>query len=168
FHWAAWADKYGGTVQRPPVRMLVTAINEPIGVIGIRAPDEWPLLGLVSTIAPAIAMGNTVVAVAGSHALTASDFIQVLQNSDVPGGVVNVLTAEKPDAVAELLARNRDVDAVWCFGGDAAVAKVEAASVSNMKRTWCATVDWMGAFGASKVFLRKATQVKNVWVPFGA
>lgn len=152
-------------------RMLVPALNEPIGVIGIRAPNEWPLLGLVGTIGPAIAMGNTVVIVAGAHALTASDLVQVIQNSDVPGGVVNVLTAEQPDAVAKMLAEHRDVDAVWCFGSAEACAKVEAGSTSNMKRTWVGNgkpLDWMGVFGTSKAFLREATQPKNVWVPFGA
>lgn len=85
FSYAAWADKYDGAVHSTPLRGVVLALPEPIGVIGIGCPDEYPLLGFVSLVAPAIAMGNTVVAVPSEkYPLSATDLYQVLETSDVP------------------------------------------------------------------------------------
>ena len=92
FSYGAWADKYEGTVHQPPVRGVALAMNEPSGVAGIICPDEAPLLGFISLVAPLIAMGNRVVVVPSERApLAATDFYQILETSDVPGGVV------KPD-----------------------------------------------------------------------
>ncbi len=167
-HWGAMADKFGGTVQSVPGRFNVQGIREPIGVIGIRAPDSPPLLGLTSLLGAALAMGNSVVLIAGSKPMAAAEFIQVLENSDLPPGVVNLLTAKDPDARILDLAKHRDVDAVWCFGSQLSAKAVEEASVGNMKRTWCVSdeeFDWFGPQGESEEFLRQATQVKNVWSP---
>src|SRR6185436_12288712 len=91
FTYAAWADKYDGLVHRTPSRNVTLAMPEPIGVMGLASPDDFPLLGFVSLVAPAIAMGNTVIAVPSErHPLSATDFYQVLETSDVPGGVVNI------------------------------------------------------------------------------
>jgi acyl-CoA reductase-like NAD-dependent aldehyde dehydrogenase len=93
FTYAAWADKYGGTIQETTLRGITVAVNEPMGVIGIACPDEYPLLGFVSLMAPAIARGNTVVMIPSQvYPLSALDFYQVLDTSDVPGGVVNIVT----------------------------------------------------------------------------
>lgn len=168
--YAAMADKYEGTIQSVPGRMIVMACKEPIGVIGVRAPDEFPLLGLVSTLAPAFVMGNSIILVAGKHALTAGDFIQLIQTSDVPASAVNILTAADPDAIVETIAKHEDVDAVWHFGSREGSVAVKKASVGNMKRTWCspgAFLDWAGSQGKSQRFLREATQVKNIWTPYG-
>lgn len=170
-HFAAYADKFGGTVQSVSSKMTVIGQREPIGVIGIRAQDELPLLGLVSVLAPAIAMGNTVVCVAGKHPLSALDLIQVIQASDVPPGVVNILSAANQDAIAKVLAEHEDVDAVWFFGSKDGGAAVEVASAGNMKRTWVSPaifLDWRDNKTISKRFLHEATQVKNIWVPFGS
>ena len=174
FHYAAMADKFEGTVQPVPERMLVNAVKEPIGVIGIKAPDEFPLLGVIAPLASAIVMGNTVVMIAGKNALSAMDLVQVIQNSDVPAGVINILTAENPNAIAKILAEHEDVDSVWYFGDAEGSRIVEAASVSNMKRTWVnygKELDWFNVLkqpSLSKKFLSEATQVKNIWVPYGA
>ncbi|MEK7118296.1 MAG: aldehyde dehydrogenase family protein [Patescibacteria group bacterium] len=171
FHFAAYADKFGGTIQQVSSKMTVMGQREPVGVMGIRAQDELPFLGLVSALAPAIAMGNTVVCIAGKHALSALDLVQVIQASDVPQGVVNILTAANPDAVAKVLAEHEDVDAVWFFGSKDGAAAVEAASAGNMKRTWVSPdlfSDWRESKNVSKRFLREATQVKNIWTPFGS
>jgi len=172
FYYAALADKFEGTVQPVSPKMTVVGVKEPLGVIGIRPSDLTPLLGIVSAIAPAIVMGNTVVAVTGQYdALSASDLIQVVQTSDVPPGVVNILSAANPDALAKVLAEHEDVDAVWFFGGRSGGAVVEAASASNMKRTWAE--EYTPGSGlclpsaVAKKFLRQATQVKNIWTPFG-
>ncbi len=168
FDFAAYADKFGGTVQPVLGRRLVVGLREPVGVVGMRAPDESPLLGFVSLVAPAVAMANTVVIVAGKHAMTAMDLVQVIQHSDVPGGVINVLTAQNPDAIAKILGEHEDVDAIWCFGSAESSRAIEEVSISNMKQTWVSdgqTMDWGGM--KSEKLLLKSTQVKNIWVPYG-
>lgn len=168
FDFAAYADKFGGLVQPVLGRRLVVGLREPVGVIGMRAPDASPLLGLVSLLAPAVAMSNTVVVVAGRYALTAMDLVQVILHSDVPAGVINMLTAQNPDAVAKILAEHEDVDAIWSFGNLESSKVAEEASISNMKQTWVSDgeqIDW-GNIRSEKLLL-KSTQVKNIWVPYG-
>ncbi len=170
FSYAAWADKYDGAVHQTPIRGVTLAMNEPVGVIGIACPEEGPLLGFVSLVAPAIAVGNTVVAIPSeAHPLAATELYTVLDASDVPAGVINIVTGAK-DALAKVLAEHDDVDAMWYFGDQAAGAEVERASAGNMKRTWAEwhARDWMDARqGEGREFLREATQVKNIWIPYG-
>jgi aldehyde dehydrogenase (NAD+) len=169
FTYAAWADKYDGAVHNVPIRGVALAMHEAIGVIGVAAPEDRPLLGLISMVAPLVAMGNTVVAVPSErHPLAATDFYTVLDTSDVPGGVVNIVTGAN-DTLAATLAEHDDVDALWYFGEQAGAAGVERASTGNMKRTWAEWTprDWMAADAEGREFLRAATQVKNVWVPYG-
>ena len=169
FTYAAWADKYDGAVHQVPIRGVTLAMNEPIGVIGIAAPAAAPLLGFVSLVAPAVAVGNTVVAIPSSpYPLAATDFYSVLETSDLPGGVINIVTGET-DALAGILAEHMDVDAVWYAGGAAGAKAVEAASAGNMKRTWVPGArDWLDPrVGEGREFLRHATQVKNIWIPYG-
>ena len=170
FTYGAWADKYDGQVHQVPLRGVALAMNEPIGVVGIACPEEHPLLGFVSLVAPAICAGNTVVAIPSERApLAATDFYQVLETSDVPGGVINVVTGGK-DTLARTLAEHDDVDGVWYFGSPEGVQAVEAASAGNMKRTWCEfdRRSWLDPReGEGREFLRQATQVKNIWIPYG-
>ncbi len=177
FSYAAWADKFEGAVHNPPFRTVALAMHEPIGVIGVLAGEEAPLLGLLSLILPAVAMGNSVVAVPGERGATLmGELYQVLDTSDLPGGVVNLVAGEALE-LGRTLAEHDDVDAVWCFRDGGAAAMVEAASVGNLKQTWAV---WNAADGVSRVpdwfdpaqgegrwFLRRATQVKTVWVPYG-
>ena len=170
FTYGAWADKYDGAVHQVPIRGVALAMNEPIGVIGIACPNERPLLGLVSLVAPAIATGNaTVVIPSEPHPLSATDFYSVLETSDVPAGVVNIVTGAK-DSLARVLAEHDDVEAVWYVGIASGVKMVEEASAVNMKRTWATWQrrDWFDTrHGEGREFLREATQVKNIWVPYG-
>jgi aldehyde dehydrogenase (NAD+) len=170
FTYAAWADKYDGAVHNVPIRGVALAMNEPIGVVGIAAPDAFPLLGLVSLLGPALAVGNTAVIIPSeTHPLAATDFYAVLETSDVPAGVVNIVTGPK-DALANVLAEHDDVEAMWYFGSADGVRMVEHASASNMKRTWATWEDrdWLDREdGEGREFLRQATQVKNIWVPYG-
>ena len=168
FTYAAWADKYDGAVHNPPLRGVVLAMNEPVGVIGIACPDEAPLLAFTSLWAPAVAMGNRVVIVPSEkHPLAATDFYQVLETSDVPDGVVNIVTGARA-ALAQTLAEHRGVEAMWYFGPAEGCKKVEQASVDDIKQTWTEeSLDWVAA-GEGQAFLRRATQVKNVWIPYGA
>ncbi len=171
FTYAAWADKYGGVVQETTLRGITVAVNEPVGVIGIACPDEYPLLGFVSLMAPAIARGNTVVMIPSQRfPLSATDFYQVLDTSDVPGGVVNIVTGDR-DHLTKTLVQHEDVDAVWYFGSAEGSYWVEYESAANMKRTWVGyglPRDWMDREqGEGHEFLHEATQVKNIWAPTG-
>ena len=170
FTYGAWADKYDGAVHSVPIRGIAIAMNEPIGVIGIACPNDHPLLGFVSLIGPAIATGNsTIVIPSEPHPLAATDFYSVLETSDVPSGVINIVTGAK-DGLAKVLAEHDDVEAIWYFGEQDGVRIVELASASNMKRTWATWQDrnWFDRMeGEGREFLRAATQVKNVWVPYG-
>jgi aldehyde dehydrogenase (NAD+) len=171
FTYAAWADKYDGLVHRTPSRNITIAMPEPIGVMGIACPTDYPLLGLVSLVAPAIAMGNTVVVVPSErHPLSATDFYQVLETSDVPGGVVNIVTGPR-ETLTKVLAEHDDVDAMWYFGTAEGSKMVEHSSTGNMKRTWVSyghARDWLSREqGEGQEYLREATQVKNVWTPYG-
>jgi aldehyde dehydrogenase (NAD+) len=171
FFYAAWADKYDGRVHATRARNVTLAMNEPFGVMGIVCPVAAPLLGFVSLMLPAIAMGNRVVAVPSSqHPLAATDFYQVLETSDVPAGVVNIVTGAR-DELAKTLAEHDEVAALWYCGDQAGCAAVEKASAGNLKSTWTNSgkaIDWRKlAQAQGEEYLRRATQVKNIWVPYG-
>jgi aldehyde dehydrogenase (NAD+) len=170
FTYAAWADKWDGAVHNVPIRGVALAMNEPIGVVGIAAPEEFPLLGLISTVAPAVAAGNTVIAIPSQgYPLAATDFYSVLETSDVPAGVINIVTGEK-NALSKTLAEHDDVEAIWYFGDREGVKAVELASANNMKRTWASWEfkDLLDSDdGEGREYLREATQVKNIWIPYG-
>jgi len=168
---AAWADKYAGQVQATPLRNFTFAVYEPIGTLAVVCPDEAPLLAFISTVAPAVAMGNAVVAVPSERwPLAATDLYQVFDTSDVPAGVINIVTGSR-DALAGVLAAHDDVDCQWYFGSLEGSAAVERASIGNLKRTWVnygEARDWADSEqGAGEEFLRRAIQVKNIWAPFG-
>ncbi len=171
FTYGAWADKHDGVTHTPPQRNTVLSVNEPVGVIGILCPDEHPLLSFVSLFAPALAMGNRCVIVPSErYPLVATDFYQIWETSDVPSGVLNLLTGDR-DSLAKTLSEHNDVDAVWYFGSSAGSKMVQENSVGNLKRTWVnlgRTRDWASPnAGEGETFLRRATQVKTIWLPFG-
>ncbi len=170
FTYAAWADKYDGQVHGVPIRGVALAMKEPVGVIGAICPDEAPLLGLISLMAPAIAMGNRVVLTASeAFPLAALDFYQVLETSDVPAGVVNIVTGDHAE-LAKTLADHLNVDAIWSFSSSDISGAIEAGSAGNLKRTWVnngQARDWSGPDGEGRLFLEAATEVKNIWVPYG-
>ena len=168
---AAWADKYAGRVQATPLRNFTFAVHEPIGTLAVVCPDERPLLAFLATVAPAVAMGNAVVAVPSERwPLAATDLYQVFDTSDVPAGVINIVTGGR-DALAGVLAAHDDVDALWYFGSREGSAAVERASTGNLKRTWVnygRARDWADPEqGSGEEFLRRAIEVKNIWAPFG-
>ncbi len=168
FFYAGMADKFEGRVHQPPARTVTLALHEPVGVIGIIAPDEAPLLGLVSLLAPALAMGNTTVVVPSTTApLVATDLYQVLEYSDIPAGAINIVTGHTAELTA-VLAKHDDVDGLWVVAEAEICAKAEAESTGNLKRVWTGhgrCPDWPTAQG--EAFLRRAIEVKNVWVPYG-
>ena len=171
FSYAAWADKWDGRVHHTPYRNVTLAMPEPLGVMAVVCPEEWPLLGFLSTTLPPIAMGNTVVALpSGRWPLLATDLYQVLDTSDLPKGVLNIVTGPREE-LAAILAAHDDVDAMWYWGTVEGSAEVERLSAGNLKQTWVSHgrgVRWdSGVGGEGERFLRHATQVKNVWLPYG-
>jgi aldehyde dehydrogenase (NAD+) len=170
FWYAAWADKFDGAVHATRTSNVTLAMYEPWGVMGLLCADEAPLLGFVSLVMPAIAMGNRVVVVPSPpHPLAATDLYTVFDTSDVPGGVVNIVTGER-DLLAKTLAEHHEVAALWYIGSGAGSAMVERASAGNLKSTWVnhgRARAWGEAEGQGRDYLRRATQVKNIWVPYG-
>ncbi|MDP3862838.1 MAG: aldehyde dehydrogenase family protein [Phaeovulum sp.] len=168
FYYAAQADKFDGAVHATKSAHVTLAMPEPFGVMGIACPNAAPLLGFVSLVAPAIAMGNRVVAIpAQSMPFAATDLYQVFDTSDLPGGVVNIITGAR-DELAKTLAQHDDVAAMWYCGSAEGGAMVEAESAGNLKATWTLrNRDWQGPGAQGPRFLARATQVKNIWVPYG-
>ncbi|WP_312363975.1 aldehyde dehydrogenase family protein [Ensifer sp.] len=171
FSYGAWADKYEGVVHQPPLRGVALAMPEAIGVAGVVCPTEAPLLGFISLVAPLIATGNRVVAVPSEqHPLAATDFYSILETSDVPAGVVNIVTGSAME-LAKTLASHNDVDALWAFGTPELATLVEKLSAGNLKRTFVdygKATDWFDRSAAEgQAYLRRATDVKNIWIPYG-
>jgi aldehyde dehydrogenase (NAD+) len=120
---------------------------------------------------PALAAGNTVVVVPSeSYPLIAGDLYQVFDTSDLPGGAVNIVTGSS-NQLLKVLAEHDDVDAVWSFSDEAAAATAKASSVGNLKQVWTnegRAIDWFDPkYAEGRWFLEHATQVKNIWVPYG-
>ena len=171
FSYAAWTDKFDGAVHNPPFRNIAIAMNEPLGTVGILCPAEAPLLGFLSLVLPALAMGNTVIAVPSeAYPLITSDLYQLFDTSDVPGGAVNIVTGYASQLL-KTLAEHDDVDAIWCFGDEANASAAKAMSVGNLKQVWTnegRAIDWFNPkLAEGRWFLEHATQVKNIWVPYG-
>ncbi len=172
YTYAAYADKYDGHVHHTTHRNVTLAMPESIGVMGVICPDESPLLGFISTVIPAITMGNKVIVVPSETApFSATDFYQILETSDVPAGTVNIVTGKK-DELTKVLAKHDDVDGIWYFGSQEGSKDVELLSADNMKRTWVnygLHRDWKNkAHGEGEYFLKRASLIKNIWIPYGA
>ena len=171
FVYAAHADKFDGAVHATPLRNVTLAMPEPWGVMAVACPDEAPLLAFVSLVAPPLAMGNRVVAVPSSRwPLAATDLYQVMDTSDLPAGALNIVTGDR-DELATVLARHADVAAMWYVGSADGSTAVERESADNLKATWVnfgKRRDWFDAEQAEGgEYLRRATRVKNIWVPYG-
>jgi len=171
FFWAAFSDKFGGSVQETPLYGATVAIHEPVGVIGIACPDEYPLLGFISLFAPAIVRGNAVVIVPSErYPLAALDLYQVFDTSDLPPGVVNIVTGSR-DLLSKTLVQHMDVNAMWYFGSAIGCYHVEYQSACNVKRTFVGygkPRDWADPNqGQGREFLYHSVQVKNIWIPAG-
>jgi aldehyde dehydrogenase (NAD+) len=171
FSYAAWADKFDGAVHNPPFRNVALAMKEPIGTMGIICPADAPLLGFLSLVMPAISMGDTVIAIPSEkYPLITSDLYQIFETSDLPDGVVNMVTGRAPELL-KTLAEHDDVDAIWCFTDEAGAAAAKSLSVGNLKQVFTnegRVIDWFRTEQAEgRWYLDHAVQVKNIWVPYG-
>jgi aldehyde dehydrogenase (NAD+) len=171
FSYAAWADKFDGAVHNPPFRNIAIAMNEPIGTVGVICPREAPLLGFLSLAMPLLAVGNTVIAIPSeAYPLITAELYQLFDTSDLPGGAINIVTGYTSQLL-KVLAEHDDVDAIWCFGDEASAAAAKALSTGNLKQVWTnegREIDWFDStLAEGRWFLEHATQVKNIWVPYG-
>ncbi len=168
--YAAWADKFEGVIHQPPLRGVALAMNEALGVIGIGCPDEHPLLAFVSLFAPAIALGNRVVMVPSQACpLMATDFYQVVETSDVPAGVVNIVTGDNAHAgrCARGARRRRcSLELRRCNTVRRGRTRLGRQPQADLRRSW-PPLDWSARETEGFVFLRQASQVKNIWIPYG-
>jgi len=170
FYYAAFADKFGGEVKETGIYGLTCSVNESVGVIGVACPEEYPLLGFISLVAPAIARGNAVVAIPSESApFSALDLYQVFDTSDLPGGIVNIVSGHK-DSLTKTLVEHCEVNAVWYHGSEEVSAAVEFAASESMKRTWVnfgKKWNWTGKETQGLEFLRRSCEIKNIWVTMG-
>jgi aldehyde dehydrogenase (NAD+) len=146
-------------------------MNEPVGRLGVICPAQAPLLGFFSLVLPLIAAGNTVVAVPSEiYPLITGDLYQVFETSDLPGGVVNLVTGRTTELL-KVLAEHDDLDAIWCYGDEEMCATAKALSVGNLKQVWTNEAREIDFFsekqGEGRWYLEHAHQVKNIWVPYG-
>ena len=162
FTWAAWADKYDGRAKGVPIRGIALAMNEAVGKIAAFAGGPAPLANLATLIGAALSMGNRLTLIAPEAApLIATDLMQVLETSDIPAGVVNILTGDHAE-LAPHVAGHADLDAVWSFSGADLAAVIEREAAGNLKRTWIAQGE-----PSAGAFLDAATEVKTIWIPYG-
>ena len=171
FSYAAWADKFDGAVHNPPFRNVALAMNEPLGTVGILCPNQAPLLGFLSLVMPVLAAGNVAVVVPSeTYPLITADLYQLFDTSDLPGGAVNIVTGYTSQLL-KTLAEHDDVDAVWCFTDEASAVAAKTYSIGNLKQVFTnegRSIDWFDVKqGEGRWFLQHATQVKNIWVPYG-
>ena len=169
-YYAGWSDKY---------QQIFSAVNpvssahfnfsapEPMGVVSIIAPEEHGLLGLVSAVAPALVGGNTVVVLAsGTLPLCSISFAEVLHSSDVPAGVVNILTGDKKELIPHM-ASHMDINAIIYCGKDAdEIKEISQLSSNNLKRNiFYKKTDWFNEHTQSPYFIEKTQEIKTTWHP---
>ena len=168
-YYAGWCDKYvqvASSVNPISSSHFNFSTLEPIGVVSVIVPEESSLLGLVSIVAPIIAGGNTVVALAStSKPLCAISFAEVLNSSDVPGGVVNILTGEKAELTSHM-ASHMDVNAVVYCGSDISLySEIQEGAADNVKRTFMYDRDWFKTEEQGLEFITDLQEVKTTWHP---
>ncbi|MDQ3875164.1 MAG: aldehyde dehydrogenase family protein [Actinomycetota bacterium] len=163
--YAGWADKISqvlGGANAVAAPYFNFSVPEPTGVVGVLAPEEPPLAGLVSRLAPVIVGGNTAVVLAAeARPLPAVELAEALATADVPGGVVNILTGHKRE-LAPWLATHMDVNALDVTGADGDVAELERNAAESVKRVVRGSVD-----GQSPWEIEAFLELKTVWHPAG-
>ena len=169
FFYAGFADKFDGATVSARPGHLCHVQHDPHGVMGVIAPNAAPLAGFLSLVLPAIAMGNAVVAVPSQdRPMAALTLAQVLACSDVPGGVVNIVTGPRED-LSRTLAGHDGVGAIWHVGQGEGLAATERAAAQTLIPVWAPEPrDWAAPEAQGREFLRRATRSRTIWLPHGA
>lgn len=169
-YYAGWSDKY---------QQIFSAVNpvstphfnfsapEPTGVVAIIAPEDHGLLGMISALAPVIVGGNTAILLASeSQPLSSISFAEVVHTSDVPSGVVNILTGKRTELLNHM-ASHMDVNAIfYCGNEDEEIQKITELASENMKRTiFYRKSDWSSEAAQSPYFIEKTQEIKTTWHP---
>lgn len=171
-YFAGWTDKYQqifSAVNPVSSSHFNFSVLEPTGVVSMLAPDNSSLLGLVSNLAPVIVGGNSCIVLASeTRPLCAVSFAEVLQASDVPGGVVNILTGFRSE-LTEFFASHMDVNAIiYCDGGRRVATAVQEAAANNIKRVIDRTgINWSKREAGHPYLIRDTQEVKTTWHPIG-
>jgi len=171
-HFAGWTDKFSqvfGSVNPVASSHFNFTMPEPTGVVVVLAPDEPSLLALVSLVAPVILSGNVVIAVPSEKfPLPAATFAEILATSDLPGGVVNILTGKRAELVPHI-ASHMDVNAIVDGAGDSEIsAKLQAGVATNLKRYSNHTAtDWFSAKVEDPYWILDTVEFKTAWHPIG-
>jgi acyl-CoA reductase-like NAD-dependent aldehyde dehydrogenase len=169
-YYAGWSDKYQqffSSVNPVSSAHFNFSNLEPVGVISMIAPEKQALLGLVSIIAPAIVGGNTVIVLASENKpLSAISFAEVLNSSDVPGGVVNILTGKRNELISHM-ASHMDVNTiVYCGKDEQDMKSISELASNNVKRTvFYKKTNWNSDESQSPYFIEKTQEVKTTWHP---
>ena len=173
YTYAAIADKYDGQVHSTLSSQITLAMPERIGTAAVVCPDEFPLLAFVSLVFPLIALGNTVVVIPSEkYPFPIVDLYQVFDTSDLPNGVINIVTGRREELI-KTLAGHDSIEVIWYFGADSGeiYKEIELLATENMKRTWSDNGmhrNWMdNKQGANEEYLRKSVEIKNIWIPYG-
>ncbi len=171
-YYAGWTDKYQqvfSAVNPVASSHFNFSIQEPTGVVAVFAPEEYGLLGLVSSVIPAICGGNTVVVLASTdHPTCAISFAEVLHSSDVPGGVINILTGHR-DELAGHFSKHMDVNAfIYCGDAQDQIKTIQQNATNNLKRVVVyKDKKWLSDEGQSPYFILDTQEVKTTWHPIG-
>ena len=169
-YYAGWADKYqqiSSSVNPVSGSFFNFSVHEPTGVVAVIAPEENGLIGLVSTIAPIIVSGNSCIVLASeSKALCSISFAEVINSSDVLGGVINILTGNAVELIPHF-STHMDVNSLlYCGNNKKAIQLIKENSVTNLKRIVVRKdIDWMKDENESPYFITKFTEVKTTWHP---
>ncbi|MBI2069915.1 MAG: aldehyde dehydrogenase family protein [Elusimicrobia bacterium] len=169
-YYAGWADKYTGSVNPVTQTDFNITYPEAVGIAALIAPQDFPLAGLISKLAPAFASGNaSVIVPSQTYPLSATDFIEILDSSDVPSGVVNIVTGFHNELVP-ILAEHRNVGLIDFTGLPDMGKKVEELSAANLKRVHADTdpgFDWLGPTAQGRAWIRRYLEFKTVWITSG-
>jgi acyl-CoA reductase-like NAD-dependent aldehyde dehydrogenase len=172
-HYAGWADKYEqvlGSVNPVATPHFNFTVTEPVGIVGILAPEDAPLLGLITLILPAITAGNSVVALASRKTPYPSILLgEMLAVSDLPGGVVNLLTGDRVDMLATF-ANHEHIRAISAVADKADATVLQQGAAESVKRVKIHNpdTDWFSAAHDSPYAIRDFTEAKTVWHPIGS
>ena len=169
-YYAGWSDKFQqifSSVNPVASNHFNFSVPQAMGVVSVIAPNEFPLLGLVSVIAPVIVGGNSCIVLSSEeNPMVSISFAEVLNTSDVPHGVVNILTGERKELISHF-ASHKDVNAIiYCGDNNEEIKEIEKVSVENLKRVKIyKRKNWDDKMSQSPYFIEKCQEIKTTWHP---